>query len=102
VPGKAYEPSGWEFWAPLNKSYEAGDYETVAVGLREAVEENPQYAGLFYNLACVESLTGRTPDAIDHLRRAIDLSDQYREYAKGDSDFDPIREEPAFRELVPA
>jgi mannose-6-phosphate isomerase-like protein (cupin superfamily) len=102
VPGKAYEPSGWEIWAPLNKSYQAGDYETVAVGLREAVEENPQYAGLLYNLACVESLTGRTPDAIDHLRRAIDMSDQYREYAKGDTDFDAIRGEPGFKELVPA
>jgi hypothetical protein len=30
------------------------------------------------------------------------MADQYREYARGDSDFDPIREEPAFRELVPA
>jgi tetratricopeptide (TPR) repeat protein len=102
VPGKAYEPSGWELWAPLNQAYQAGDYETVATGLREALGENPQYPGLLYNLACVESLTGRSPDAIEHLRQAIDLSDQYRDYAKGDSDFDAVREEPAFKELVPA
>ena len=64
------------------------------------VEAHPQYAGLLYNLACCESLAGRTTDALDHLRRAIELSERFRAYAKDDSDFDPIRDEPAFSELV--
>ena len=55
---------------------------------------------LFYNLACCESLAGRTTDAVDHLRRAIDMSERSRAYAKDDSDFDPIRDEPAFKELI--
>ena len=25
TPGKAYEPDGWELWAPLNPLYEAGE-----------------------------------------------------------------------------
>jgi len=55
---------------------------------------------LFYNLACCESLAGRTTDAVDHLRRAINMSERFRAYAKDDSDFDPIRDEPAFKELI--
>src|SRR5205814_1654987 len=38
--------------------------------------------------------------ALDHLRRAIDMSERSRAYAEDDSDFDPIRDEPAFKELI--
>jgi tetratricopeptide (TPR) repeat protein len=100
TPGKAYEPDGWEIWAPLNPLYEAGQYAEAADRGRQLVEAHPQYAGLLYNLACCESLAGRTVDAIDHLRRAIDLSERSRSYAADDSDFDPIRDEPAFKKLI--
>jgi hypothetical protein len=100
TPGKAYEPNGWELWAPLNPRYQEGEYAEVADRLQVLVEAHPQYALLFYNLACCESLDGRTTDAVDHLRRAIAMSERFREFAKGDSDLDPIRDEPAFKELV--
>jgi len=100
TPGKAYEPDGWELWAPLGPLYESGEYAEAADRGRELVEAHPQYAGLFYNLACCESLAGRTTDALEHLRRAIDMSERFRPYAKDDSDFDAIRDEPAFKELV--
>jgi tetratricopeptide (TPR) repeat protein len=100
TPGEAYEPSGFEVWLPINALYEAGKYAEAADRGRELIEENPGYAGLLYNVACCESLAGRTDDAIEHLRRAIDLSERFRSFAAGDSDFDPIREEPAFKELV--
>jgi tetratricopeptide (TPR) repeat protein len=100
MPGKAYEPLGWEVWAPLRPLYEAGDYAAVADRGREVIETHPEYAEPLYNLACCESLAGRTTDAIEHLRQAIDRSERLRDYAKDDSDFDPIRDEPAFKELV--
>jgi hypothetical protein len=100
TPGKAYEPHGWELWAPLNALYEAGEYAEAADRGRLLVEAHPQYSGLFYNVACCESLAGRTTDAVDDLRRAIDLSEHFRAYARDDSDFDPIREETSFKELV--
>jgi tetratricopeptide (TPR) repeat protein len=100
VPGKAYEAVGWELWAPLRPLYEAGEYAAVADRARELIAANPQYALPLYNLACCESLAGRTTDAVEHLRQAIALSEQFRSYAKDDSDFDPIRDEPAFKELV--
>jgi hypothetical protein len=51
-------------------------------------------------VACCESLAGRTADAIQHLRQAIDMWEGCRELADEDSDFDPIRDEPSFRELT--
>ena len=57
---------------------------------------------LIYNLACCESLAGRKADAIEHLRLAIERSEQFRAYAAEDSDLDPLREEPEFKELVGA
>ena len=100
VPGKAYEPNGWELWAPLRPLYEAGEYAEAADRARETVEANPQYPLLWFNLACCESLAGRKADAIEHLRRAIDLSESSRSLAREDSDLDPIRGEPGFEELV--
>jgi hypothetical protein len=100
TPGKAYEPHGWELWAPLNPLYRAGEYAEAADRGRVLAEANPQYADLFYNVACCESLAGRTTDAVDDLRRAINMSERFRAYAKDDSDFDPIRDEPAFKELI--
>jgi hypothetical protein len=51
-------------------------------------------------VACCESLAGETADAVEHLRQAIDMWEGCREMANADSDFDPIRNEPAFEELV--
>jgi tetratricopeptide (TPR) repeat protein len=100
IQGKAYEAHGWELWAPVAPFYQAGEYAEAADRGRELAEANPQYAALSYNVACCESLAGRTADALDHLRHAIEMSERFRAYAKDDSDFDPIRGEPAFEELV--
>jgi hypothetical protein len=100
VPGEAYQPNGWEIWAPLRALYEAGDHTAVVERGREVIEANPQYAVPMYNLACCEALTGRTTDSIEHLRQAIERQERLREFAKQDSDLDPLRDEPAFKELV--
>ncbi len=100
VPGQAYEPDGWEIWTPLRPLYEAGRYAEVADRGREVIEANPQYAVPMYNLACCEALAGRTDDAIEHLRLALERSEELRSLAKEDADLDPIRDEPAFKELV--
>jgi tetratricopeptide (TPR) repeat protein len=100
MPGKAYEADGWEIWAPLNPLYEAGEYAEAADRGWELAEAHPEYPGLLYNVACCESLAGRRTEAIEHLRLAIERSDRSRALAAGDSDFDAIRDDPAFRALV--
>ena len=100
TPGKAYEPRGWELWAPLAPLYEAGQYAEVADRLGAVVAAAPQYPMLFYNLACCESRRGRTSDALEYLRHAIEMWEEFRDSAKDDSDLDPIRGELAFKELI--
>jgi hypothetical protein len=96
-------PSGLEsdeVWEPLRALYDAGKYAEVADRARELLEAHPENAQLLYNVACCESLAGRTADAIEHLRAAIDLHRDLGSLAAGDSDLDAIRNEPAFKELV--
>jgi hypothetical protein len=99
-PGEVYEPSGFELWAPIAPLYQEGRYAEAADQLAPLADAHPEYPGLMYNTACLESQAGRTQQAIEHLRRAVEASERFREWARGDSDFDPIREEPGFRELV--
>ena len=87
---------------PLHHLYESGQYAEAADQGRELIKAHPEYAGPLYNLACCESLAGRTDDAIRHLRLAIDRKESFRSLAAEDSDFDPIRDEAAFKELVQA
>jgi tetratricopeptide (TPR) repeat protein len=100
TPGKAFEPSGYEVWSQLHPLFEAGKYDEVADRGREALQANPEYAGVAYNVACAESLVGRKEDALEHLRLAVEKSDQLRKLAADDSDFEAIRDEPRFKELV--
>jgi tetratricopeptide (TPR) repeat protein len=100
TPGKAYEPTGYEIWAPLAPLYQEGKYAEAADRGRQLIEANPGYSMLLYNVACCESLAGRSDDAVEHLRLAIECADGVRTLAAGDSDFDPARDNPAFRDLM--
>jgi quercetin dioxygenase-like cupin family protein len=100
VAGEAYEPDGMELWAPVAPHYRAGDYDRAIELLKPIAEQHTKYPTLVYNLACLESLTGRKVEAIEHLRQSVEQSERSRRLARDDSDFDPIRNEPAFKELV--
>jgi len=99
-PGKPYTPFGWELWAPALPYYTSGDYDKAIEIMAPIVAEHPEYPGLLFNLACLESLAGRKDDAVGHLRTAIEHTPRFKDMAKTDSDFDPIREDPGFKELV--
>jgi mannose-6-phosphate isomerase-like protein (cupin superfamily) len=100
VPGKAYETHGWEIWAPLQPLYQAGEYEQVADRLGSDLPLDSPWPMLHYNAACIYSLTDRKQQALDHLRRAMELApDNVRGYAENDDDLANVRDEPAFKEL---
>jgi hypothetical protein len=100
TPGKAFEDHGWEPWGRVHDLYAAGDYEGVVAKGREPIEA-AGYPMPLYNLACCESLVGHKEDAIRHLRMALELAPEpFLELARTDSDFDAIRDEAEFKELV--
>lgn len=105
TPGKVFEISAWEeTWQPNQaamKLYREERYGEAADVLRDALASYPDAAQLHYNLACFDSLAGADVTSVaGSLGRAIELNPGFREFARGDSDFDPVREEPAIRELV--
>ena len=87
-------------WDPVQPLYRAGAYAEAADRGREVLEANDPHPYLLFNLACCESLAGRTTDALEHLERAIEMWDGCRAMARDDSDFDPIRDEARFQELM--
>jgi tetratricopeptide (TPR) repeat protein len=99
-PGEAFTPSAWESMSEMWAPYEAGDYETALGVVQAALQKHPGNPVLFYNLACCDSLLGHKDEALAALREAA-RDDRLREQAPKDSDFDAIRDDPRFAELVP-
>ncbi len=78
----------------MNRFDEAEQYYVKAITL------DPGHSKPYYNLACLYSLRGATADAVKNLEEAIKRAGSLRVEARIDPDFDPIRENPAFRRLV--
>ena len=89
-------------WDAVHPLYQAGRYGEAADRGAQLIAAHPDQGYLYYNVACCESLAGRTEAAIGHLGQAIEMSDFAAEMAAGDSDFDPIRDEAAFQALLAA
>jgi uncharacterized Ntn-hydrolase superfamily protein len=75
------------------EAYEDKSYERAIELMAPVVEGWPEDAMVLYNLACFESLAGRREDAVEHLRRALELDASMQAMADADSDFDSIRDE---------
>lgn len=98
--GEAFTPSNWERSAPAFGYFATKEYDKAMEVLSETLAEYPDDATLLFNLACAESMAGRTTEAIEHLRSSVEREERFRELARTDTDFDPIRGEPGFAEIV--
>jgi tetratricopeptide (TPR) repeat protein len=95
-PGEAYRPLGWEWSSDAFPYFQSGEPERAYELLAAADEEHPDSPSVLYNLACAEALTGKDEEALEHLRRAVELYEPFAEIARDDPDFDSIREHPRF------
>lgn len=100
--GEPFTALEWELSAPAMGFFESGEHDKAVEVLSKVLEKHPDEPIVLYNLACAESMSGRKEDAIRHLGLSVsaDQSDRFRELARTDTDFDPIRGEPAFAEIV--
>ena len=100
TPGKAYLvlPEGFR---TAFEAYNAKDYERSLELYKELLESDfPRKAGILFNLACNEALLGRTDEAIEHLKAAIEADPQAAELARNDTDLDSVREDPRVQALI--
>jgi tetratricopeptide (TPR) repeat protein len=95
-PG-SHDTSEWEYsfaaYGHLQEGAPERGLAELRAGLEDQGEDTPR---LLYDLACFESLAGKTEDAIEHLLRAVELDPKYATYAADDSDLDAIRTDPSF------
>jgi len=67
----------------------------------QAIKLNPEYGSAFYNKACIYALQGKAEDASRCLRQAFkNDSQKYCELSRNDSDFDKIRGDANFQNLL--
>jgi|SRR5438034_4949469 len=103
-PGEPYAVLDWERAWRWNRDalrlYREERYAEAAEVLRDGLAVHPEHAGMHYNLACFASLAGEEDDAFSHLRRAVELHPQFRDAAREDTDFDPVRGDPRFEEAL--
>ena len=65
-----------------------------------ALRIDPVHPQSQYNLGCALAAKKVASQAVAALRKAIELLPLCRDKAKGDADYDPIRDDRAFRKLV--
>jgi len=66
----------------------------------KAIEINPKDANAWYNRACAFSLWGKREEALENLRKAIELDVKGKEDAKKDEDFKNLWGDEDFKKLV--
>ena len=95
-PGEPHEISRWEEIFVVFGLYRGGDKPAARGHMQKVLDENPNEWQGFYNAACLEALDRNGNAAIAHLKRAIELDSQAKEYASKDEDFDWLRDDPEF------
>jgi Tetratricopeptide repeat len=99
-PGDALPVSPFEHWYAAIPARNAGDYDTAYVTIEKAFDDYPGHPRVHFELACLRSLQGRRDEAIEHLTAAIEGEPRSAKWAREDSDFDGLRDDPEFVKLV--
>ena len=101
--GEAFTVSSWE---PVFAAYayqRLGDHARALEAIAESLARHPDSAESHYHAACIATVQGNNEAALDHLRRAAELdATATRRMADGDSDLDPLRDDPRFAQALGA
>jgi tetratricopeptide (TPR) repeat protein len=98
------DPYNYEAWMDKASALRRnGQRDQALEAYKRAIEINPKSARARFNLACFYSLDplNNSHDlTLEKLQESILLDSKYRDKAKTDSDFDPIRGNERFQELL--
>ncbi len=90
------KPSAWEHYFAAAPAVEAGDYDRAYEIAAAGLADHADNGSMHFNLGCFKALGGHAEEAIEHVRRAIELEPKATEWAREDSDLDGIRDHPDF------
>jgi len=77
-----------------------GDYRAASQPLKEAIRLISHASDAFYNLAAAYAHLGEKENAIEWLKKAIQLDPPLASEARKDDDFRSLRSDPDFLALV--
>jgi tetratricopeptide (TPR) repeat protein len=98
--GEAYRlPPGAELY-DFFEHHKEKDWEGALAACHVALEKYPGNALILYNIACTQSLLGRSDEAIETLREALEKWPRFKGNAETDEDFTSLREDARFLELL--
>jgi hypothetical protein len=92
--------SPFEYWFVAEGPYRRGDYHAAIEIAREGLEQWPDHPVLHYQLACYHARAGMVAEALDHLAIATAGDVRAQGWARDDRDFDQLRDNPRFIELI--
>jgi quercetin dioxygenase-like cupin family protein len=96
-PGVVFEPSPWEESFAAGSYADQGQVDKAREIMDAALAARPDDWRAHYNYACLLALNDDPEAAIAELQRAHELEPgEVSNYARGDSDFDSIRDDPRF------
>ncbi len=87
------------FYLGVIKTNEA-EYDEAMKCFEKALQATPKDEKIHYVMASTLALKGERRQALEYLKTAIELNATNRIYARNDPDFEPLREEDDFANLV--
>lgn len=76
------------------------EYQQAQSYFLTAIKESPDYVDPYYNLACLFSQIKSSHQAIAYLKMAVNISDEARNWAITDQDFEPLYELKEFNMII--
>ncbi len=77
-----------------------GNYDGAITYFQQSLDKHPNADHVYYSLAASKAMKNDVVEAIENLRKAIELNEDNRVYAKNDPDFAPLHSEKEFADLV--
>lgn len=94
-------PEELEVYLALGWCYKRTNQLPLAIrALETAHRLQPDNDLILYNLACYHCLAGHKADTLSFLRRALAASPAWREHLASETDFDNLRQDQDFRQVV--
>ncbi len=77
-----------------------GNYDAAIAHFRQMLTRFPDADYVYYSLAASHALMGDPARALENLRKAVELNEANRVYARNDADFNSLHENRQFADLV--
>ena len=95
------EPDKNEAWDIRNAALNSlGKYKNASASQGNLLGIDQKSANILYGFACFCAVQNNIEKSLEKLSQAINLDPQFRENAKKETDFDQIRSDRRFQELL--